>query len=124
MIRRPPISTRTDALMPAPTLFRSERSTDHATNVILLGIDGWIYIAVRDFGFHNATDRDGTRLTMLGCGILRVRPDGTEMEIYTHGTRNIYDVAIDPYLNIITRDNINESGGWNIRFSHQVPAGE
>ncbi|MDR6944755.1 DUF7133 domain-containing protein [Mucilaginibacter pocheonensis] len=101
-----------------------ERGTDHATNGIRMGIDGWIYIAVGDFGFHNATDRDGKKLTMLGGGIIRVRPNGREMEIYTHGTRNIYDVAIDPYMNIFTRDNTNDGGGWNIRFSHHIQSGE
>ncbi len=104
--------------------YLAERGTDHATNGIQLGIDGWIYIAVGDFGFHNATDRDGTRLTMLGGGILRARPDGTEMEVYTHGLRNIYDVAIDPQMNLFTRDNTNDGGGWNIRFSHQLQSGE
>lgn len=104
--------------------FLQGRGTDHATNGIRLGIDGWIYIAVGDFGFHGAVDRDGTTLTMLGGGILRVRPDGTEMEVYTHGLRNIYDVAIDPYMNIFTRGNTNDGGGWNIRFSHQIQSGE
>ncbi|MFC4872831.1 DUF7133 domain-containing protein [Negadavirga shengliensis] len=104
--------------------FLQSRGTDHATNGIRLGIDGWIYIAVGDFGFHGAVDREGTDLTMLGGGILRVRPDGTEMEVYTHGLRNIYDVAIDPYMNIFTRGNTNDGGGWNIRFSHQIQTGE
>ncbi|MBN8858371.1 MAG: hypothetical protein J0H29_08280, partial [Sphingobacteriales bacterium] len=106
-----------------PNYLRS-RGTDHATNGIRMGIDGWIYIAVGDFGFHDAVDRDGKKLTMLGGGIVRVRPDGTELEIYTHGTRNIYDVAIDPYMNTFTRDNTNDGGGWNIRFSHQLQSGE
>lgn len=109
--------------MSNPTYLKS-RGTDHATNGIRMGIDGWIYIAVGDFGFHDAVGSDGTKLTMLGGGIVRVRPDGSEMEIYTHGTRNIYDVAIDPYMNIFTRDNTNDGGGWNIRFSHQVQSGE
>ena len=104
--------------------FLQSRGTDHATNGIRMGIDGWIYIAVGDFGFHNATDRSGTKLTMLGGGIARVRPDGTEFEIYTHGLRNIYDVAIDPYMNIFTRGNTNDGGGWNIRFSNQIQSGE
>lgn len=104
--------------------YLQERGTDHATNGIQMGIDGWIYIAVGDFGFHNATDRDGTQLTMLGGGIVRVRPDGTGMEVYTHGLRNIYDVAIDPFMNVFTRDNTNDGGGWNIRFSHQLQTGE
>lgn len=104
--------------------FLRKRGTDHATNGIRMGIDGWIYIAVGDFGFHNAVDREGTKLTMLGGGIVRVRPDGTEMEVYSHGMRNIYDVAIDPYMNIFARGNTNDGGGWNIRFSHQVQSGE
>ena len=101
-----------------------KQGTDHATNGIRMGIDGWIYVAVGDFGFHDATDREGTKLTMLGGGIVRVRPDGTEMEIYTHGTRNIYDVAIDPFMNIFTHGNTNDGGGWNIRFLHHLQSGE
>lgn len=100
------------------------RGTDHSTNGIRMGIDGWIYIAVGDFGFVDAEDREGTKLTMLGGGIVRVRPDGTGMEVYTHGTRNIYDVAIDPFMNVYTRGNTNDGGGWNIRFSHHLQSGE
>lgn len=96
------------------------RGTDHSTNGIRLGIDGWIYIAVGDFGFSNATGADGTQLTLLGGGIVRVRPDGSEMELYTKGLRNIYDVAIDPFMNIYTRGNTNDGGGWNVRFIHQI----
>lgn len=106
------------------TRYIQERGTDHATNGIRMGIDGWIYIAVGDFGFHDATDRSGKKLTMLGGGILRVRPDGTEMEVFTHGTRNVYDVAIDPYMNVFTRENTNDGGGWNVRFSHHIQSGE
>lgn len=104
--------------------YLQDRGTDHATNGIQMGIDGWIYIAVGDFGFHNATAADGKKLTQLGGGILRIRPNGTEMEVYTHGLRNIYDVAIDPFMNIFTRGNTNDGGGWNIRFIDQVQSGE
>lgn len=106
------------------TKYIQERGTDHATNGIRMGIDGWIYISVGDFGFHNATDRSGKKLTMLGGGIVRVRPDGTEMEVFTHGTRNVYDVAIDPFMNVYTRENTNDGGGWNVRFSHHIQTGE
>lgn len=100
------------------------RGADHTTNGIRMGIDGWIYIAVGDFGFVDAEGTDGTKLTQLGGGILRIRPDGTEMEVYTHGLRNIYDVAIDPFMNIFTRGNTNDGGGWNVRFIHQIQSGE
>ena len=89
-----------------------------------MGIDGWVYIAVGDFGIHGAKGTDGTELTMLGGGVVRVRPDGSEMEVYTHGLRNIYDVAIDPFMNIFTRGNTNDGGGWNVRFIHHIQSGE
>lgn len=104
--------------------FLQDRGTDHSTNGIRMGIDGWIYIAVGDFGFHNAVDRSGKKMTQLGGGVVRVRPDGTEMEVYTHGLRNIYDVAIDPFMNIYTRGNTNDGGGWNVRFAHHIQSGE
>ncbi|MCE9545101.1 MAG: discoidin domain-containing protein [Planctomycetia bacterium] len=101
-----------------------KRGADHTTNGIRRGIDGWIYIAVGDFGFNNARGTDGTVLCRRGGGIVRVRPDGTEMEIYAWGLRNIFDVCIDPLLNVFTRDNTNDGGGWNIRFSHILQSGE
>ncbi|GAB5562044.1 MAG: hypothetical protein SynsKO_36910 [Synoicihabitans sp.] len=100
------------------------RGTDHSTNGIRMGIDGWIYIAVGDFGFHDAIGTDGTKLTLLGGGIVRVRPDGTEMELYTTGTRNTYDVAIDPFMNAFTRGNTNDGGSWNVRFLDHLQTGE
>ena len=104
--------------------FNQARGVDHTTNGIRMGIDGWIYIAIGDFGFVDATGTDGTKLTMYGGGIIRVRPDGTEMEAYAHGLRNIYDVAIDPFMNLFTRGNTNDGGGWNMRFIHEVQTGQ
>ena len=102
----------------------NKRGADHTTNGIRMGIDGWIYIAVGDFGFTEARGADGTRLARRGGGIVRVRPDGTEMEIHNWGQRNILDVCIDPYMNIFTRDNTNDGGGWDIRLSHIHQSGE
>lgn len=101
----------------------AQRGADHATNGIRMGIDGWIYIAVGDFGFHEAEDRSGKKLSMMGGGIVRVRPDGTEMEIFTEGMRNIYDLAIDPLMNVFTRGNTNDGDGWNVRFTHHIQSG-
>ena len=54
----------------------ARRGADHTTNGIRMGIDGWIYIAVGDFGFTKAIGADGTTLGRRGGGIVRVRPDG------------------------------------------------
>lgn len=93
------------------------RGADHTTNGIQLGIDGWIYIAVGDYGVTHAQGTDGRVLNRRGGGIIRVRPDGTEMEIYAWGLRNVLDACIDPMMNIFTRDNTNDGGEWNVRLS-------
>jgi putative heme-binding domain-containing protein len=99
------------------------RGADHTTNGIRLGIDGWIYIAVGDFGCPDAQGADGTHLRLHGGGIVRVRTDGSGLETYVTGTRNLYDVAIDPLMNVFTRDNTNDGDGWNDRLAYDVPGG-
>jgi putative heme-binding domain-containing protein len=99
------------------------RGADHTTNGMRLAIDGWLYIAVGDYGFVNAKAKDGGTLQLYGGGVARVRTDGSGLEIVSRGQRNIYDVAVDPLLNAFTRDNTNDGGGWNVRLSHVIPTG-
>ncbi|HET6249737.1 MAG TPA: discoidin domain-containing protein [Tepidisphaeraceae bacterium] len=102
----------------------ASRGADHTTNGIRLGIDGWIYIATGDFGCYKAVAaKDGTQLQFHYGGILRIRPDGTGLEVYSYGTRNIYDVAMDPLMNVFTRDNTNDGDDWNDRLAYDVPTG-
>jgi len=98
------------------------RGADHTTNGITLGIDGYIYIAVGDYGYRKAVGKDGTTLSHRGGGVVRVRPDGSGLELFAQGTRNIYDLAIDPMLHVFTRDNTNDGDGWDIRL-HYLPPG-
>lgn len=95
-----------------------DRPADHTTNGLSLGIDGWLYIAGGDFGFMKAEGTDGKTLQHRGGGVIRVRPDGTGLEVYSTGTRNILEVAISPLMDIFARDNTNDGGGWNVRFHH------
>ena len=97
------------------------RGADHTTNGITLGIDGWLYVAVGDYGILEAVGKDGTRIGRRGGSVVRVRPDGTGLELYTVGTRNIYDVAVDPFLHVFSRDNTNDGDGWNTRLHYLPP---
>jgi putative membrane-bound dehydrogenase-like protein len=97
------------------------RGADHTTNQITMGIDGWLYVAVGDYGYRKAVGKDGTTISHRGGSVVRVRPDGTGLEIYATGTRNIYDVALDPFLRVYTRDNTNDGDGWDTRL-HYIPA--
>jgi putative membrane-bound dehydrogenase-like protein len=95
-----------------------DRPADHTTNGIELGIDGWLYIAGGDFGFMEAEGTDGRKLQLRGGGIIRVRPDGTGLQLYSRGTRNILEAAVSPLCDIFARDNTNDGGGWDVRFHH------
>ncbi|MEM7313326.1 MAG: discoidin domain-containing protein, partial [Planctomycetota bacterium] len=95
-----------------------DRPADHTSNGVTLGIDGWLYLAIGDFGFMDAEGADGRHLQFRSGGVIRVRPDGSGMEVYSRGTRNILEVAMDPLLNGFTRDNTNDGGGWDIRIHH------
>ena len=95
----------------------TERGGDHTTNCVRMGIDGWLYIGVGDYGIKEAKGKDGRTIVLRGGGVVRVRPDGTDLEIYCTGLRNPFDLAIDPFLNIFTRDNTNDGAGWDTRVS-------
>ena len=96
----------------------SFRGADHTINGIRLGIDGWIYIACGDYGAVKATGKDGRSFSLRGGGIVRIRPDGTGMELVAHGTRNILSVAVSPTLDLFVRDNTNDGDDWNDRLSY------
>lgn len=99
-------------LGPAP-----EALVHHVPSGLHMGIDGWLYISFGDKGIEGATGRDGRKVRFHGGGVVRVRPDGTGLELYSEGTRNTYDVAIDPLVNLFTRDNTNDGQGWNARLT-------
>ena len=65
-----------------------------------------------------ATGKDGREIQLRGGGVVRFRPDGSGMELFSSGTRNIYGLAITPDLKMISRDNTNDGGGWDVRL-HQ-----
>jgi len=116
-------SDRQEVLVEGIGFDLKKRGADHTTNGMRLGIDGNLYVAVGDYGFVDAVGKDGTHLQLFGGGVARVRTDGTGLELVSQGQRNIYDVAVDPLMNLYTRDNTNDGGGWNVRLSHVIPSG-
>src|SRR5262245_38955111 len=86
-----------------------EKSTDrlHGANGVVMGYDGWLYLAVGDRGVA-VTRPEGDPFVLHGGGILRCRPDGTDLHVFSTGLRNIYDIALDNELNVFVRDNEND----------------
>jgi putative membrane-bound dehydrogenase-like protein len=95
---------------------------DHVPANFKLGMDGYFYIAVGDKGIHGAVGRDGRRLDLQGGGIVRMRPDGTGLEVFATGVRNILDVAMNEEDEIFTYDNTDEHE-WMGRLTHMVERG-
>lgn len=86
----------------------------HNANGIVAGHDGWLYLALGDRGC-DVVRPEGDLLILNGGGILRCRPDGRDLHVFSTGLRNIYDVALDDDLNVFTRDNENDGGNYKIR---------
>ena len=95
---------------------------DHVPANFRLGMDGYFYVAVGDKGLYGAVGRDGSKVELHGGGILRLRPDGTRLEIFSHGVRNIMDVALNAEDELFTYDNTDEHD-WMGRLTHMVERG-
>lgn len=96
---------------------------DHIVSGIRLGMDGFLYVAVGDKGIPKAHGTDGSELSLRGGGVVRVRPDGSRLELVASGLRNILDVAIDAQGELFTHDNTDDGLGWWTRLTHVVPGG-
>jgi putative membrane-bound dehydrogenase-like protein len=89
----------------------------HNANGVVVGHDGFLYLALGDHGC-DVRRPEGDRLVLNGGGILRCRPDGRDLHVFSSGLRNIYDVALDDELNVFVRDNENDGGDYKIRVCH------
>ena len=95
---------------------------DHVPANFRLAMDGYFYVAVGDKGVYGAVGTDGRRVDLRGGGILRLRPDGSGLEVFSTGVRNILDVAMNGEDEIFTYDNTDEHD-WMGRLTHMVDGG-
>jgi putative heme-binding domain-containing protein len=97
---------------------------DHIPAQIRLGMDGYFYMAVGDRGVWGAKSNiDGSEAELAGGGLLRFKPDGTKLEVYSTGTRNHLDVSLTSEDEKFTYDNTDDGHGWWTRFTHMVDGG-
>jgi len=96
---------------------------DHIVSGIKFGIDGYLYISTGDKGVPKATGPDGRTAQVVGGGVLRCRPDGTGLEVFTTGTRNHLEPNLDARDNLFTYDNTDDGLGWWTRVTHHIDGG-
>jgi putative membrane-bound dehydrogenase-like protein len=95
---------------------------DHVPANFKLAMDGYFYVASGDKGLHGAKGTDGSRADLFTGGLFRIRPDGTGLEVFSDGVRNVLDVALDAEDEKFTYDNTDEHD-WMGRFTHMVEGG-
>lgn len=97
---------------------------DHIPSNCRLAMDGFLYVSVGDKGLYGAVGKDGKKAEIYGGGLFRIRPDGTDLEVVSTGTRNHLDVAINAEDEMFTYDNTDDGHGWWTRVTHMVDGGD
>ena len=96
---------------------------DHIASGIRLGMDGFLYIAVGDKGIPRGVGRDGKTIQLHGGGVIRVRPDGTGLEVVSTGECNPLSVALSATDEIFTYGNDDDSKKWPNSLTHHIVGG-
>ena len=96
---------------------------DHLASGTRLGMDGFLYISVGDKGIPHGVARDGTTIQLFGGGVIRIRPDGTGLEIVSTGECNPLSVALSATDEIFTYGNDDDSKKWPNSLTHHIVGG-
>lgn len=95
---------------------------------ISFSADGWVYVGrgTHVGGAYTWVGADGTRLAeanLDGGDIVRIRPDGTQLERVATGFWNPFASTFDPEGRLLSVDNDPDARGPN-RLLHIVPGGD
>lgn len=94
----------------------------HGISGVTVGPDGRIYWEVGDIGF-SIVDGRGQRSTHPNQGaVFRANPDGSDLEVFATGIRNLQEFAFDELGNLISVDNDGDHEGETERLVY-IPEG-
>ena len=96
---------------------------DHVASGVELGIDGFLYISVGDKGIPEAIGLDGETITLHGGGVVRVRPDGSDLQVVSTGERNPLSAMLTANDELFTYGNDDDSKTWPNSLTHHIVGG-
>jgi putative heme-binding domain-containing protein len=96
---------------------------EHVASGVRLGMDGFLYISVGDKGIPTGVGRDGKTIQLFGGGVIRIRPDGSGLEVVSTGERNPLSVALSATDEIFTYGNDDDSKKWPNSLTHHIVGG-
>ena len=96
---------------------------DHVPSGIRLGMDGFLYISIGDKGIPRGVGRDGASISMASGGVIRIRPDGSGLEVVSTGERNPLSVALTANDDVFTYGNDDDSKKWPNSLTHHIVGG-
>ncbi len=96
---------------------------DHVASGVRMGMDGYLYISVGDKGIPHGVGKDGTEIQLFGGGVIRIRPDGTGLEVVSTGECNPLSVALSATDEVFTYGNDDDSKKWPNSLTHHIVGG-
>ena len=93
---------------------------DHVASGMRIGIDGYLYIAVGDKGIPKGVGKDGATIQLFGGGVIRIRPDGSGLEVVSTGERNPLSAALSARDDVFTYGNDDDSKKWPNSLTHHI----
>ena len=96
---------------------------EYIASGIKLGMDGFLYVAVGHKGIPRGVGKDGRIIQLQGGGVIRVRPDGTDLEVVSTGECNPRSVALSATDEIFTYGTGDDSKKWPISLTHHIVGG-
>ena len=96
---------------------------DHVASGVELGMDGYLYISVGDKGIPRGVGRDGSTIALKGGGVIRIRPDGSDLQVVSTGERNPLSAMLTTTDDVFTYGNDDDSKTWPNSLTHHIVGG-